>query len=650
MRRTAVFLAVLLIVAAPVAGTMLQYGADRAAQAEFTQLARDLPGLSAVNVRADPWRQDAIIEGLTFRRADLLLRFGRINLPLAAPQSPYASLAYAEDAVPGPGAISAENIEIDVGAIHYAIKSIELSGTNLTKADLDRILDPKSTVSLADRIGKFSASQIAIPEIDMQMTLGDESEKDSYRDIALNDVVNGHVGKATIGRLGSDLNSPEAGAMHATYGPIKIAGLDLPLAARIVSEARKNDGEPRGMLYESLEIGNGKILLEKSNIEVDIGTLSMKDVKARPLHVAPTSAITFLTAQDADSKRQAKVLIADLVDSFEVERLDVADLRLTVTDKDAPGTGTLDHVSFSQMAHSKIAAVDFETLAVQAQGSSVKIGALALRDIDLGALRDLAESTAARNSASRSADASIAGEISLAGLDVDAGKTATEGGRRTRFQLGKLDLISADPVDGIPAHFSTVIDHFTLDLKDVSGQWDELAALGYDRIDLSSRLEAHFDASKRELGLEDLSLSGIDMGALKIVCNFANVSKDLFSADQAQVEAAALSILIRRIEIKVENGGLFERLIASAAKRSNKSPDEIREAYVAAAAINVPTLLGNGPAAKTVGNAIAKFIATPKNLRIVAVAPDGLGAADLMLIKDPTTLMSKLSIEAAANE
>jgi hypothetical protein len=650
MRRTAVFLGGLLIFAAPIAGTLLHADADRAARAEFAKLAHDLPGLKAANISADPWRQDATIEGLTFRHAGLLLRVGRIKLPFAAPQPPFASLAYAEDVVAGPSTISAENVEIDVGAMHYAIKSIELSGSNLTKADLDQILDPKSAVSLADRIGKFSASQITIPEIAMQMTLSDETEKDSYRDITLNDVVNGHVGKATIGTLSSDLTSPEAGAMHSIYGPMQVTGLDLPLAARIVSQARKSDSEPRRTLYDSLNIGNAKILMEKSSLEIDTGALSIEDVKARPLRIPPTSATPLLTAQDADSKRQANAFVADLVDSFEVGKLDIADLRLTITDKDAPGTGTLSHISLSQMAHSKVAEADFETLAVQAQGSSVKIGTLTFRNIDLGELRDLAESTAAHDSPSHSADASIVSEMSLAGLDVDAGKTAAEGGRRTRFQLGKLDLLSADPVDGIPAHFSTVIDHFTFDLKDASSQWDELATLGYDRIDLSSRLEAHFDASKQELGLEDLSLSGIDMGEVKIVCNFGNVSKDLFSADQAQIEAAALSVLIHRLEIKVENDGLFERLIASAAKKSNKSPYEIREAYVAAAAISVPSLLGDGPAAKAVGNAIAKFIATPKNLRIVAVAPEGLGAADFMLIKDPTALMSKLSIEAAADE
>ncbi len=649
MRRTAVFLGALLIVAVPIAETALHSSADRAARAEFTKLARDLTGLNAVNVSADPWRQDATIEGLTFRRSGLVLRVGRISLPFAAPQPLFASLAYAQDIVAPHGTISAENIEIDVGAMHYTIKSIALSGTALTKADLDSLLDPKSTVSIADRIGKFSASQITIPEIAMQTTLGSQTEKDSYRDIALSDVVNGRVGTATIGSLMSNLTSPEAGAMQTSYRPIKMIGLDLSLAARIVSEARKSDSEPRGTLYDSLEIGNGKILMEKSNLEVDMGALSAKDVKARPLRIPPSSAVALFAAQDADSKRQANAFIADVLDSFEVGRFDVADLRLTVTDKDEPGTGTLGRISLSQMAHSKIAELGFETLAVQAQGSTVKIAALAFRDIDLGLLRNLAESKTGHDSASYGSNASVVSEISLTGLDVDAGeaKTAPEGGRRTRFQLGNLDLISADPVDGIPSHFSTVVDHFTLDLKDVGGQLDEVAALGYARIDLSSRLEAHFDASKQELGLEDLSLSGMDMGAVKIACSFGNVNKDLFFGDQAQIEAAALSILIRRVEIDVEDTGLLERLITATAKKNNKSLDQTREDYANAAAANIATSLGDGPQAKAVATSIAKFIGNPKNLRIVAIAPDGIGVAELALIKDPNTLMNKLSIEAA---
>jgi hypothetical protein len=649
MLRTAAFLGSLLIVAS-IAEAAFHCSANRAARAEFAELARELPGLATANVRTDPWR-GMTIEGLTFRRGGLRFEVGRINLPFATPQSFFVSAAQAQDIVAPTGTISAENIEIDVGPMHYTIKRIELSGTSLTKADLEAIVDPKSMITVADRIGKLSASQIKLPEIAMETTLTGQTERDSYRDITLNDVVHGHVGSLVIGALTSNLTSPEAGTMQTTYGPTKMTGLDVVLAARVISEARKSDDEPLTTLYKSLEIASSRILMEKSNLEIDMGGLSAKDMKARPLRIPPTTAVSLLAAPDADSNRRLNDFVADVLDSFEVGKLDVTDLRLTVTDKDAPGTGTLGRFYLSQMAHSKIMELGFENLGVEAQGSTVKIGSVNLHDIDLIALRDLAKSSNGQFSGAAHPRASIASEVDLNGIDVDAAEAKTAGGRHTRFKLSKLDLISTDPVDGIPTHFSTVIDHFILDLHDLSGsQLDDVAALGYDKIDLSSRLDAHFDASKQELGVDELSLSGIDMGVVKIACSFGNVSKDLFSADQAQIEAAALSVLIHRVEIRVENSGLFERLIAQTAKNSNKSLDQVREAYVAAAALGVPALLGDGPAARAIGTAVAKFIAAPRNLRIVAVARDGLGAADLALIQNPNALMNKLSVEAAADE
>jgi len=683
MRRTALFLGAFLLIAAPITGTALHSGANRAARADFSRLAEALPGLTAVSITTDPWRQDATIEGLTLRRAGLVLRVGRLTLPFAAPQSLFASAAYAQDSEEkaGPsrdsensdektgnaggiapamrnatspvarpsGTISAENIELAVGAVRYTIKSMELSGTSLTKADLDSIFDPGSTLSLADRLGKFSASQISISEIEMETTLAGQTEKDAYSNIILNGVAQGRVGNATIGSVTSNLTSQEAGSVQSTYGPIKMSGLDLALAARIVSEARSSDTEQRNTLYETVEVGAGKIVMEKSHVEIDMGAFSVKDVKARPLRVPPISAAKIFAAQGADSNQQAVAFVADILNSFEIGSFDLADLRFTIIDADTSVIGTLGRVHLSQMADSKIGEVGFDNLVVESAGTTVKIGGFALGGIDLGKLLDLAETTMGQASASANHAASLVSEISLTGLDVDVADPDTQA--HTRFQLAKLDLLGADPVGGIPSHFSTVIDHFTLDLKNAAiGQLDDIVALGYDKLDLSSRLEAHFDASKRQLGLDALSLSGMDMGAVTIAGNFENVSKDLFSADEAQMKAAALSILIRRVEVKVEDAGLLERLIATAARKNNKSPDEIREAYVSAAATSIPTLLGNGPEAKAVGTAIVKFIAAPKNLRIVAVAPDGLGVADLALMKDPNALMNKLSIEAAVDE
>src|ERR1700691_3062905 len=97
MRRTAVFLGAVLIVAAAIAGPALHATADRAARADFAMLAPALPGLAALRVTADPWQGKATVEGLTYRHAALVLRVGRISLPFAAPQSFFTSAAFAQD-------------------------------------------------------------------------------------------------------------------------------------------------------------------------------------------------------------------------------------------------------------------------------------------------------------------------------------------------------------------------------------------------------------------------------------------------------------------------------------------------------------------------------------------------------------------------
>ncbi len=629
MRRIA--LAVILIVAMPIAGTLGRFDIDHAARAEFARLAP--AGLVAADVTADPWRRTASIEGLTLRRAGFSLHVGRLTLPFAAPPL-FGLAAYAQGAQPG--TISAQNIGIDVGPMHYTIKSITLTGTVLSNADLVALLDPKSTVSIADRLEKFSAAHVAIPEIAVQGTLGGRTETDSYHNIALDGVVNGNAGEATIGALASRVVAPDTGAIQATYAPITATGLRLAVVAAIVFEPRTSDEAPLNTICDSLNIGSGKIVLEKAQLEIDIGALSAKDVKGRRLHVAP-NAVLF-----AENNLHADAYAADVLSSFEAGALDLDDLRVIVTDKDAAGIGTIGSIHLTGMADAKVADAELARLAVTAGGSSIKIDGVAFHNLDLVALRDWA----AADSDHRVSSASVAREIRLTGLDVDAGESKS----RTRFQLGDLDLVSADPVDGIPTRFSTSIDHFTFDLKDAGDEWDEVAALGYDKIDLSSRLDAHFDAAKQELGLDNLSLSGVDMGAVKIACSFNNVSKDLFSTDRSEMEAAALSMLLRRIEIRVEDAGFFERLLAAAARKDNKSPDQIRQAYVVAAAVDIPALLGDGPSAKAIGAAIAKFVAVPKNLRIVAVAPQGVGAADLVLAKNPGVLMDKLSVEAAADE
>ena len=86
------------------------------------------------------------------------------------------------------------------------------------------------------------------------------------------------------------------------------------------------------------------------------------------------------------------------------------------------------------------------------------------------------------------------------------------------------------------------------------------------------------------------------------------------------------------------------------AKQAGQTPEQVKQMVVAGAAIGIPMMLGDSNASKVVSAAIAKFLADPKNLRVRARAPNGLGIADVQAVSDPKQLLQKLDVDAAANE
>jgi hypothetical protein len=91
-------------------------------------------------------------------------------------------------------------------------------------------------------------------------------------------------------------------------------------------------------------------------------------------------------------------------------------------------------------------------------------------------------------------------------------------------------------------------------------------------------------------------------------------------------------------------------MIANEAKRSNRTPDAVRSEWVTAAAVGIPAALGDAPAGRTLGSAVSKFIASPKTLHITAAAPNGIGAAELMLFsQDPAAFLKRIDVQASAD-
>jgi hypothetical protein len=127
-----------------------------------------------------------------------------------------------------------------------------------------------------------------------------------------------------------------------------------------------------------------------------------------------------------------------------------------------------------------------------------------------------------------------------------------------------------------------------------------------------------------------------------------NLTKDVFSPDSTVALVALVGATAKSLDLTVENQGLFERALAEAARKQGKAPDDLRREYGMAAAVAVPAMLGGSPAARNLGQAVARFIAKPGRLRISARSKEatGLGVSDMALLGNPSAIFDKLDVTA----
>jgi hypothetical protein len=131
-----------------------------------------------------------------------------------------------------------------------------------------------------------------------------------------------------------------------------------------------------------------------------------------------------------------------------------------------------------------------------------------------------------------------------------------------------------------------------------------------------------------------------------------NVTGDVFNPDTALASVALIGAAAKSADLTIDNQGIVDRYLAQEARKQKKSPEALRREYGTAAALAVPIMLGNSPQAKSLGQAVARFIAKPGRLTVNAKAksPTGLGLAELLATSEPAALFSKLDVTATTED
>ncbi len=265
------------------------------AVAAFASRAHDL---SFERIVDEPWRGDARIVGLNWRRKDVSVHIGALKFAASPLLPPVAA------AVAGTGSASVEDVTIEAGPSTYKIKRIDLAGGSLSASDLRQIFDSKQPQTLVERLARLSAATITIPELTILTRISAATQQFSYRDIALNGVVSGKAATASAAGASFTLSDPRASDAAGAYGQIGAKDVDLVLAANLLTQAPDNPDAPKRPLYQSVSIDG--FHLGNAHFGVDIKSLTAAAVKARPprmsLRPSPGEPVS-LEASTADALR-----------------------------------------------------------------------------------------------------------------------------------------------------------------------------------------------------------------------------------------------------------------------------------------------------------------------------------------------------------
>jgi hypothetical protein len=555
-----------------------------------------------------------------------------------------------------PTGITVENLVLRGGPAVYRIPRTELRGTTLTPAEVSAVLDPASNEAASARILRLAASEIAIPEIRAEQSIGDGQQVTIYRDVLLTGVRDGQVASAVAG--GGTFEVSGDAESRGSFKSLTLDKYDLGLTLALFMGPGDAQPGPLKRLYAAFSL-EGLSLVDGAGSTTSIARVASGEVLARPTRDGWTNAIAALAkappdlnkAEPAERRRVLSVL-ADVVDSFQVGSLEATGFEFR-DPKTTADVGRIARIAYSAAADGRPGEIRLDAFDVTAEDSHVRIGSMAVGGLSLKpfleAARDMVEvGPEGPDPAQIRKLIPASGTLRLSDIVVDQTKP---GGSPLHFAIGAIELAADKPVENIPSDMRIAFRDVSIPVEAAEeGGLQSVADLGYGRIDASVAFGAAWNEPAAELILRDISIRVVGMGSVTATGVLGNVTRDVFSPDTTLAAVALVGATAKSLDIAVENTGLYERIVEREAKRQRRSQDDLRREYGIAAAIGVPAMLGNSAAAKALGTAIARFAAKPGRLLVQAKTKNGagLGIADMTANPDPTAILGQLDVTATS--
>ncbi len=591
--------------------------------------------------------EPAVVRDLVVGSDGRHLFVGAVRVPLWS-----AALAQA------PETFSLENVRFGFGSATYEAKRIDLAGVTSSRADIEALLSSSSSQPFAERLAKVSARQISIPELKVRQTIGPETQETTHRNVVLTDVVQGRVGQATAETTGAAISDGKT-TFSVSYGRMTVSDVDLPTFTRLYETKASDASAPLTRIHGAFSIDDIN-LVDKDGASLKVARVAGRDFMGRPTKdswAGTTELFAQLGAKDeltSDEESLFVSVLAEFLTAFDIGHVEASGFELK--DVSEGSTGRIRRLAYTAATGSQPADARAEGFEVADKNGAVRIETLSLTGFSIKPTLEALKSTSPE--ALRELDPTAMrallptlGTLRVAGVDIDTlNKDEGRKSERVKATVGEFEFTADQPFKAVPTNVRLGFRNLAMTLP-AESQEDgikDLIALGYQNLDLSFMLAASWNEVTSELTLREVSAEGRGMGSVNLTGTLSNVSRDVFDPDTAVASVALVDAKAKSVDLTVQNAGLFERYLDKTAKEQKTTPESLRRTYGTAAAVAIPAIIGNSDQAKTLSQAIARFIAKPGRLTINAQAkdPNGLGVADLMTLTEPADALRKLNITA----
>lgn len=540
----------------------------------------------------------------------------------------------------------------------YTMPEIIVSGANMPVSELGDALASDDFDQIWAVLSQFSADEVVIPTLSFSQDFSDVEQSGRYDEVRLADVDMGRIGEFSAAG-GAFVALDDREEVSGTFGRMTAQAMDLPWVIRFYTETAGDGDNPYRPAYEAFSVAD-MTLTDGESVEIDIEMIEGASFAMRLLDQPFARTIEEMAALEdgpvsTEDEVRALRFVVDMLESFRFSGMEAHGMRMASLDPQEPFAMTIGTIGLGGDEEGGFSGFYLDEMVVTAEDARIAIAGITSEGFSFApvieGLRDLADDPQDE----LSPDAMqrlvpVFGTFTMNGLE--ASIPPEPGSPAIEATLGRLLIVADEPFDGLPTNMRFALDNLLIDLPPGTGEdsVEQLRALGYERLDISTNIAARWNETAREVVISDISFSGEDMGAISLRGVIGGIGEEAFSGDETTRLMAMMGATAKNAQLMIEDRGIAERLLAMQAAMMGTDPAAARQQLGALTQLMLPEMLGGTPEARQLANELSRFVQDPGELEISVVSrrPDGVPILEITTAPAPAALLEQFDVTIEA--